>query len=411
MPQQALHNLPQTNSLPSARSLPLDAMRIVLVALVVAHHSAMAYLPEAPPVARSLRAVPHWWQAFPIVDPAKWSGFSLFVAFNDTFFMAALFLLSGLFVWSSLRRKGVNAFLRDRSLRLGKAFLFAAFAISPLAYYATYKQIGIAHPSAGFWKQWFELGSWPAGPAWFLWLLLTFDLLAAGLFRFVPERTEALATAIKNYRPAILFVLLTLFSTTCFAPMALHFGSMSWSTFGPFSVQTSRIFHYLAYFIAGLLLGAAGLESSVLHSGSVLARRWWTWLAASLVSFLLMVGLALAAMRQPPSTFWGVIVSFAFCLSCSTSTFAVLAFFVRFVNGNSRVWDALGGAAFGVYILHYAFVTWIQYWLVPVGIPAIAKATLVTSGAMLLSLGVVHAWKRLMPKAPNTVWTRPLQKR
>jgi hypothetical protein len=271
--------------------------------------------------------VPRWWQAFPIVDPAKWSGFSLFVAFNDTFFMAALFLLSGLFVWSSLRRKGVNAFLRARSLRLGKAFLFAAFVLSPLAYYATYRQIGIAHPSAGFWKQWFELGSWPAGPAWFLWLLLAFDLLAAGLFRFVPERTEALATAIKNYRPANFFVLLTLFSTACFAPMALHFGSMSWSTFGPFSVQTSRIFHYLAYFIAGFLLGATGLEGSVLHSGSLLARRWWTWLAASVGSFLLMVSRALIAMRQPPSTLLGVIVSFAFCISCATSTLAVLASF------------------------------------------------------------------------------------
>ncbi len=409
MSQQALHSLPRARSLPSVRSLPLDAMRIFLVALVVVHHSTMAYLPEAPPVASSLIAAPRWWQAFPIVDPAKWGGFSLFVAFNDTFFMAALFLLSGFFVWSSLRRKGVNAFLRDRSLRLGKAFLFAAFVFSPLAYYATYKQISIAHPSVGFWKQWFALGSWPAGPSWFLWLLLAFDLLAAGLLRFLARRTEALARAVRNYRPSILFVLLTLFSTVCFTPMALHFGSMSWSTFGPFSVQTSRIFHYLAYFIAGLLLGAAGLESSILHSGSLLARRWWPWLAGSIVSFLLMVGLALAAMRQPPSILWGVIVSFAFCISCATSTFAVFAVFLRFVNSNNRVWEALGGAAFGVYILHYAFVSWIQYWLVPIAIPAIAKATVATSGALLLSLGLVHAWKRLTPKSSNSVGTRSLQ--
>jgi peptidoglycan/LPS O-acetylase OafA/YrhL len=303
----------------------------------------------------------------------------------------------------------VNAFLRARSLRLGKAFLFAAFVLSPLAYYATYRQIGMAHPSAGFWKQWFALGSWPAGPAWFLWLLLAFDLLAAGLFRFVPQRTEALAKAFRNCRPSRLFVLLTLLSTVCFTPMALHFGSMSWSTFGPFSVQTSRIFHYLAYFIAGLLLGAAGLESSVLHSGSALARRWWAWLAASLVSFLLMVGLALAAMREPPSVLWGAIVSFTFCLSCATATFAVLAVFLRFVNGKGRVWEALGGASFGVYIVHYAFVSWIQYWLVPSAIPAIAKAAVVTSGALLLSLGLVHGWKRLMSNSRNSVGTGSLQ--
>jgi hypothetical protein len=258
---------------------------IFLVALVVAHHSVMAYLPEAPPVARSL---PHWWQAFPIVDSAKWSGFSLFVAFNDTFFMAAFFLLSGLFVWSSLHRKGVNAFLRDRSLRLGKAFLFAAFVISPLAYYATYKQISITNPSVGFWKEWSHLGSWPAGPAWFLWVLLAFDLIAAGLFRFAPQSTRTVVLLTNRFRPATLFLLLTAFSAACFTPMALHFGSMSWSTYGPFSVQTSRIFHYFAYFMAGLLLGAAGLKTSILQSGSLLARRWWLWIAGCLLSFVLM---------------------------------------------------------------------------------------------------------------------------
>ncbi len=91
MSHQASHRLPQAPSLPSTRCLPLDAMRTFLVALVVAHHSAMAYLPEAPPVASSLVAAPRWWQAFPIVDPATWSGFGLFVALNDTFFMAAPF--------------------------------------------------------------------------------------------------------------------------------------------------------------------------------------------------------------------------------------------------------------------------------------------------------------------------------
>ncbi len=66
-------------------------------------------------------------------------------------------------------------------------------------------------------------------------------------------------------------------------------------------------------------------------------------------------------------------MSFAFCISCATSTLAVFAVFLRFVNGNNRVWEALGGAAFGVYVLHYAFVSWFQFWLVPIAIPARAS--------------------------------------
>jgi len=105
-------------------------LRAFIVVMVVAHHAALAYYPYAPPVAASLVTVPRWWQAFPVVDPHQWGGAPLFVGFNDTFFMSLMFILSGLFVWSSLRRKGGAAFLRDRLLRLGLPFLImlASFA-------------------------------------------------------------------------------------------------------------------------------------------------------------------------------------------------------------------------------------------------------------------------------------------
>jgi peptidoglycan/LPS O-acetylase OafA/YrhL len=76
----------------------------------------------------------------------------------------------------------------------------------------------------------------------------------------------------------------------------------------------------------------------------------------------------------------------------------VLAVFLRFVSGKGRVWETLGSAAFGVYILHYALVSWFQYGLLHIGGPAIVKAVLVMSGAMLSSLGVVHAWRSLRSK-------------
>ena len=71
--------------------------------------------------ATTLVAQPRWWQAFPVVDPQKWTGFSFFVGFNDIFFMSLMFFLSGLFVSRSLERKGVSTFLRDRLLAAGPA--------------------------------------------------------------------------------------------------------------------------------------------------------------------------------------------------------------------------------------------------------------------------------------------------
>jgi peptidoglycan/LPS O-acetylase OafA/YrhL len=74
-------------------------LRAFIVALVVAHHAALAYHPYAPPPPASLLTQPRWWGAFPVVDPHKWGGSALLVGFNDQFFMSLMFFLSGLFVW------------------------------------------------------------------------------------------------------------------------------------------------------------------------------------------------------------------------------------------------------------------------------------------------------------------------
>jgi len=96
-------------------SLAIGYLRGFVTVLVLAHHAVLAYHPYAPPPAASLLTPPRLWGAFPVVDNQKWPGFSLFVGFNDTFFMALMFFLSGLFVWSSLRRKGTAAFCATAS--------------------------------------------------------------------------------------------------------------------------------------------------------------------------------------------------------------------------------------------------------------------------------------------------------
>ena len=58
------------------------------------------------------------------------------VTATDSFFMAAFFFLSGLFVWPSLSASRRQAHLRDRLLRLGLPFAIAAVTVIPLAYYA-----------------------------------------------------------------------------------------------------------------------------------------------------------------------------------------------------------------------------------------------------------------------------------
>ena len=40
---------------------------------------------------------------------------------------------------------------------------------------------------------------------------------------------------------------------------------------------------------AGVAIGAYGLERSLLQSGGILATRWWLWLPAGLLAFVLLL--------------------------------------------------------------------------------------------------------------------------
>jgi hypothetical protein len=200
-------------------------LRAFIVALLIAHHAALAYHPFAPPPPASLVPQPRWWEAFPVVDAHRWSGFSLLVGFNDTFFMSLLFFLSGPFVWQSLVRKGTAKFLRDRLLRLGLPFVVATALLAPLAYYPTHLQSPGHSGFDGFWRQWTSLGQWPAGSAWFVWVLLVFDCIAALLFVVAPKWGAALRalTSGASRRPMVFVAALIAISASVRSPLNSSF--------------------------------------------------------------------------------------------------------------------------------------------------------------------------------------------
>src|SRR4029079_14816565 len=83
------------------RIVSLDRARTFITLLVVLHHSVVNYT--------------HFGSG----DKARWLGFDLVVLFNDSFFMACMFLISGLFVHQSLTNRGPSNFVANRAWRLG----------------------------------------------------------------------------------------------------------------------------------------------------------------------------------------------------------------------------------------------------------------------------------------------------
>jgi fucose 4-O-acetylase-like acetyltransferase len=381
------------------RDIPLAYLRAFLILLVVLHHAAIAYCTFAPPP--SLDVQPLLWTAFPIVDNHHWSLADLIVGFNDTFFMSLMFLVAGVFTWPSLMRKGATRFFGDRVRRLGIPFVVAAGMLAPLAYYASWLANAAPAHTGSFWQQWFALGVWPAGPAWFLWVLLAFGALAAAATAIAPAWGAALGRIVGRLgeRPIAAFALLLVVSAIVYLPMTSVFDPSRWVSWGPFFVQIDRVPHYLLYFVFGIGLGAAGSTCGLLQSGGRLARRWPLWAVFALVAWLVATGAVIALisglMHGHPNPGLAMFCNGMFVFSCAAQSFAFLALFVRFATTSRRVLDSLSANAYGIYLLHYACVTWLQVALLHTNLPGAAKAALVFTGALAASWSASSAVRKV----------------
>ena len=197
-------------------------------------------------------------------------------------------------------------------------------------------------------------------------------------------------------RPALFFGLLVTVSALAYMPMALAFTAFNWASFGPFFFQTSRILHYFVYFLIGAGVGALGTYKGLLAPDGKLARYWVLWTVAALVLFGVATAVTIAAFAPHSSPrLWEVLADSSFVLSCAASCFAFLASFVRFAKRRVKIWDSLTTNAYGIYLLHYGFVSWLQYALLKASLPATAKGPLVLVGAVLLSWGMTSAIRRI----------------
>jgi nucleotide-binding universal stress UspA family protein len=393
-----LNDKEESTDMPSAKTASHDVaigyLRGFVTLLVLAHHAVLAYHPFAPPPASSLSAWPQLWRVFPVVDTARWGGFAWFVGFNDVFFMALMFFLSGLYVWRSLERKGRAAFLRDRALRLGLPFLAAAALLAPLAYYPAYLQTGASPSLLGFWQEWLSAGHWPVGPAWFLWVLLAFDVVAAGIHALSRNWARGRVWAAVARRPVAFFALLVAASAIAYVPLSHVVDPSNWTTFGPFVFQTSRILHYAVYFFAGVVIGANRGAEDLLSGDGKLARRWPIWVVLMAAAFGAAAYIVIQAITTG-SPVWATIGGFAFVISCAASSLGCLALFVRFARAPRRLLDELRDNAYGMYALHYAFAAWLQYALLGAPWPGIAKGAAVVLGTVALSWSAVAALRRI----------------
>src|ERR1700704_5009694 len=158
----------------------------------------------------------------------------------------------------------------------------------------------------------------------------------------------------------------------------------------PLPIQPSRILLYAGYFFTGVGVGTVSLRTGMLAEYGALAKRWTVWLAFAFAFYgaILLLVYAhhnwLADFNSPP-VWWQTAYGLAFAMFSAAMTFTVPAVFLRVARSSLWLLDAMRPSAYGIYLLHFIFLIWLQYIVYDPAFPAVVKFAIVFIGTLSMS--------------------------
>jgi len=180
------------------------------------------------------------------------------------------------------------------------------------------------------------------------------------------------------------FAAFVVVSVVSYLPMHLWFGDGAWFEPGhyPFPIQTSRILLYPAYFFTGVGIGVISLRAGALAEDGEVAKRWATWLTFAVLFFGLILLLVFAHHHwienfASPALWWRATYGTVFAIFSAVMAFTVLATSLRLSRASLWLLDAMQPSAYGIFLFHYMFIIWLQYFVYDPAWPAGVKAAIV----------------------------------
>jgi glucans biosynthesis protein C len=361
----------------------VDALRVVLIALVVAHHSVEAYVVGYPP-------------EVPLPDapiPRAW----VFLWVNAAFFMGLFFFLAGCFTPGAFDRKGVTNFLADRGLRLGVPLVLGTVLIVPLAGWS-HIALDPALPKVGYWTYltqdffghgpkpdfWPARERWPAfnfGHLWFLEHLLVYALLYAAMRAFLARDTGKRYHEPPSHLAIAAYALLLAAATFV---IRISYPQNRWIGFlGFIQMEPAHIPQYASLFVIGLFAGPRRwLETMP-------TRRGLIWLAIggglAIMNYLL-VGFGIQS--GSASGNWRVCIDEAFL--CVSLCIGLPVLFRELKLGAGRLWRVLADNVFAVYVFHFPIVLLLQWALIDAPVPKWVRLVATVVGAIVGSFAFTN---------------------
>ncbi len=358
----------------------VDAVRVILILLVVAHHSVESYVTAHPP-------------EVPLPDPPVVRG-AVFLWVNAAFFMGLFFFLAGYFTPGAFDRKGLATFLSDRLLRLGVPLVLGTLLIVPLAgwshialdptlppvsYWTYLTQDFFGHgPKPGYWP---PSDRWPAfnfGHLWFLEHLLIYAVLYAAVRMIMPPDDGRLWPSPPSHLAIATYAVLLAAATFI---VRIWYPQNRWIAFLHFiQMEPAHLPQYASLFVIGLVAGPRRWLETMPR------RRGLVWLAIGTGLALLAYVLAATTMPTGPATDdasrqWRVCTVEAFICTGMCVGLPVLS--RELALGAGRVWQALARNVFAIYVFHFPFVLLAQWVLIDAPVPKLMRLFVTVIAAIL----------------------------
>lgn len=356
-----------SSSSSGGRFLFIDNLRIVLTALVMAHHAAVPYMSG------------HWYYSEP-VRHNFWSDALLgfFLSVNAAYFMGFFFLLAGFFVPSSFDRKGPLLFMKDRLLRLGVPLLIYTVSLGPLLSYVG--QVVIPGNVMSF-SQFLQVGlsRWgvDTGPLWFVVVLLIFTLTYTVMRLLLKWKLSEKPSSPKIWAIALTGLIIAGITFRIRATFPMDY----WVSFLKFiHFEPSHFPQYITLFIVGLI----AYRRNWFHQLTDVAGKAWSIVAVLLIFSWPVLMVAGGATHGLGSRFFSGLFwqQLAYALwetfTCLAMIISLIYLFRRYFNKQNPLMKALSASAFTAYVIHPVFIVAVQFALRSFDWHPILKFTLVS---------------------------------
>lgn len=344
------------------RAYYIDRLRILLITLVIFHHSAIAF-----------GASGGWYYITPnATTGAVQFILSLLMAVDQAFFMSLFFFISALLMPASFDRKGFGKFMKDRLVRLGIPLAVYTLLIHPTLKFAISEYLGRASES---WLDfvWITDTEYPGpGPMWFVLTLLIFETVYALYRRSLNRNVEAkpggrLPSALRF----IVFIIgagLLAFGIRLFYPLGNNF----------FGLQFGYFVLYIAMYVLGIVANRGNwLEGFTLRQ----ARPWFIASLLAIPAFGMVAAWSKASgalsdfaggmnLRALVYALWEPVICVGFC-------FFLLMSFKKYLNTPGKLVAALSADSYAVYVFHPLIVVGFTILSEHVALPPVARLALV----------------------------------